>query len=139
MVHVKILERVQHKFLRFCSFKLNNPILNHNYANILTLLNLATLEERRVHTDIIFIFKPINGFIMCPDLLSIINFNVPIRILRNQHTFNTQHHSTNYGRNSPVDGSLRPDHNLNIFDCSLARFISLVRSTVYHFTYAYML
>lgn len=132
MVHVKTLERTQHKFLRFCSFKLNNPIINHDYTDILILLNLKTLEERRVHSDIIFIFKLINGFIVCPDLLNIINFNVPTRILRNQHTFNIQHHSTNYGRNSPIDRSLRAinDYNLNIFGCSLARFVSLVRSTI---------
>ncbi|KAJ8982416.1 hypothetical protein NQ317_017218 [Molorchus minor] len=100
-VHTKTLERVQHKFLRYCGYKLNYPVINHNYDDLMKILNLPTLERRRIHADIIFIYKLLNGIIVCPDLLEIISFNVPNRLLRHYNTFHIRHHSTNYGKNSP--------------------------------------
>lgn len=131
-VHVNTLERVQHKFLRYCAFKLNHPVINHSYADILGLLNLDTLVKRRSCADVIFIFKLINGLIVCPDLLNIIQFNVPTRLLRNQHTFHIRYHSTNYGKNSPIDRSLKlvNESNLNLFGCNLESFKRVVRNTL---------
>ncbi|KAJ8949761.1 hypothetical protein NQ317_017998 [Molorchus minor] len=122
-VHIKTLERVQHKFLRYCGYKLNYPVINHNYDDLMKILNLPTLERRRIHADIIFIYKLLNGIIVCPDLLEIISFNVPNRLLRHYNTFHIRHHSTNYGKNSPIDRSLKVinDFNINLFGSSLQK------------------
>jgi len=48
--HNLLLERIQHRFLRSLSFKLNKPMkfTDHNYDHLLADLNLMTLANRRI-------------------------------------------------------------------------------------------
>ena len=69
---IKSIERVQHRFLRFASRTLGNPMdrTDHHYRPALASLKLATLEDRR-HIADICLYKIINGHISCPDLLGL--------------------------------------------------------------------
>ena len=86
---IKSIERVQHRFLRFASRILGNPMdrTDHDYQPALATLKLVTLEERRHIADAIFLYKIINGLISCPDLLALVKYNAPVRNLRSRPLF----------------------------------------------------
>ena len=79
-----MIERVQNKFLRFMSYKLNDPmpITCHNYQPIMAKLGLMTLENRRTISDLLFVYNLLNGNIDCSSILKLIKFYAPIRIIR---------------------------------------------------------
>ncbi len=54
---VVALEKVQRR-----ATKLVPSLKKLNYNDRLNILNIATLEERRIRGDIIFLFKMINGY-----------------------------------------------------------------------------
>lgn len=86
---IKSIESVQHRFLRFASRTLGNPMdrIDHDYRPALASLKLTTLENRRHIADMIFLYKIINGLISCPDLLTLVSFNAPVRNLRSRPLF----------------------------------------------------
>lgn len=131
-IHKTTIERIQNKFLRFCAFRINHTIVDHNYNGILCRLNLMSLESRRLQTDLIFVFKLLNGMISCPELLELIGFNVPRHLLRNNALFNVEFHSTNYGMHSPITRTLRyiNESRLNVLDCSLNIFIKRIHQSL---------
>lgn len=131
-IHKTTIERIQNKFLRFCAFRINHTIVDHNYNGILCRLNLMSLESRRLQTDLIFVFKLLNGMISCPELLELIGFNVPRHLLRNNALFNVEFHSTNYGMHSPITRTLRyiNESRLNVLDCSLSIFIKRIHQSL---------
>ena len=53
------IEKIQHEFLRFLSYKTNYRMhpFDHNYDNMLNLINFSTLESARTHADLIFLYK----------------------------------------------------------------------------------
>ena len=55
---------------------------DHEYTLVMKLLNLKSLESRRVRIDLLFIFKSINGITKCPQLLQLINFSAPTKSLK---------------------------------------------------------
>ena len=57
------IEKVQHKFLRFMSFKINKPMdyTDHEYSEIAKELNINTLESNRIYHDLILMYKIINN------------------------------------------------------------------------------
>jgi len=72
------LEKVLHKFLRYISFKCSIPREPHSsYNPLLSLLNLLTLEHRRISLDLWFLYKLLNGNVDCPDFLSRLTFYTP--------------------------------------------------------------
>jgi len=79
-----LLERIQHRFLRYMSFKLGKPMkfTEHNYDYLLADLNLMTLANRRIYLSLSFLHKLLNGVINCPQLLERIRLHVPARLLR---------------------------------------------------------
>lgn len=82
--HVNRIESVQKQFLLFALRNLAwNPDINlPPYLHRLALINLPTLERRRIMLGICFVVKLINGEINSPDLTSKLNFNVPFRVSR---------------------------------------------------------
>ena len=86
---IKSIERVQHKFLRFASRILGNPMdwNDHDYDPVLVSLRMVTLQERRCFADFIFLYKVIRGHIDCPDLLALVAFNAPVRGMRSRPLF----------------------------------------------------
>jgi len=55
---IDLIENVKRKFTKFLPDMFNKP-----YDNRLQCLNLSTLEERRIHIDLIFMFKVIKGIV----------------------------------------------------------------------------
>jgi hypothetical protein len=78
------IESVQNKDLRFICLKCNILRPSHSgYENILNLLNLNSLQERRNVSYVKFLIKILNDKIDEPFLLSLINFNINAHNFRN--------------------------------------------------------
>ncbi|XP_022175933.1 uncharacterized protein LOC111038911 [Myzus persicae] len=101
------LERVQRRFLSCAAFllKINHP--PHDYFLVMQELSLISLADRRVNANIEFLNKLVDGRIDAPSLLSIVNFKVPSRTTRYHAPFVVPAHTTNYGRNNPLDRMMR--------------------------------
>ena len=123
-----MIERVQWKFLRFAAYKCGIRMENYHRSDMLTRLNLCSLEQRRLTYDMCYVFKLINGLIDCPQLVSLVQLNVPSRSLRRVELFSIPFHSTNYGMHSPVERTLRVFNTykdqLTIFGCTPSGFKS---------------
>jgi len=100
-----LLERIQHRFLRSLSFKLNKPMkfTDHNYDHLLVDLNLMTLANRRILLGLSLLHKLLSGAIDCPELLEGIRLHVPVRSLRFNTLFYIEQHRTSYGANKPLN------------------------------------
>ncbi|KAF0760090.1 Uncharacterized protein FWK35_00024216 [Aphis craccivora] len=72
------LEKIQQKFLRFLAFKCSTPV-DSSYSSLLSILNLETLENRRLRLDLYFSYKLFVGMIDCPDFLNHFSFHVTTR------------------------------------------------------------
>lgn len=61
-MYKQLIERMQHRFLRFGSYKLDTPmdVPNHDYSQVTSALNLISLESRRTIADLFFLFKIVN-------------------------------------------------------------------------------
>ena len=126
--HEIMLEKVQHKFLRFCSYKLKNPvsIFDHDYSTILNTVNLETLSARRRISDHFFVFNLINNHIDCLSVLMQINFYVPERVLRSRAGLQPLISRSTYGLIIPVNRIIADSSTLyniiNFFNGSLHTF-----------------
>lgn len=129
-VHSNTIEKVQNKFLRYCAYKMQYTIEDHNYSNIMKELNLQSLKTRRTINDLCFIYKLLNGSINSPELLELITFNIPKKNFRNHNLFFIALHSSNYGQHSPIDRTLRiiNQYNIDIFEGSLFSFKKKIKS-----------
>ena len=103
------LERVQNHFLRHMEFKLGMVHIVGEYSNILNILNLQTLESRRLVSDLCFLHKLLNNNIDSKYLLSKIEFSTPRCITNTRSTtiFVIPFKRTNYGYYSPVQRMIR--------------------------------
>lgn len=101
--HSENIERVQHKFLRFINFKLNIPIQNINYILLMKQLNLITLSDRRIISDLVLLNKIINDCIDSPEILAKIKLYVPTRNTRQNATFFCDNFKTNYQAHAPIN------------------------------------
>uniref|UniRef100_A0A2S2QBB0 RNA-directed DNA polymerase n=1 Tax=Sipha flava TaxID=143950 RepID=A0A2S2QBB0_9HEMI len=82
------IEAIQNRFLRIISNKCNIQRSPHtSYEPLLSYLNIDILQVRRVKHYICLIYKLLNGFVNCPDLLSNISFSVPGHSTRQTDTF----------------------------------------------------
>jgi len=88
-IHSDSIESVQKQFLLFAlSYLPWDPAVNlPPYEARLKLINLPTLKSRRTTANVCFMFKLIIGSIDSPNLLSKINFNVPMRAMRTHTNF----------------------------------------------------
>uniref|UniRef100_A0A8D8QDZ0 Uncharacterized protein n=1 Tax=Cacopsylla melanoneura TaxID=428564 RepID=A0A8D8QDZ0_9HEMI len=93
----KLLESVQHRFLKFLAFKTKQQIPNHDYKAIEKTHNIINLEARRQIYDLTFLHKIINNEIHSSDLLSDIHIKIPSRQTRNKATFELKKHRNNLG------------------------------------------
>ncbi|VEN38854.1 unnamed protein product [Callosobruchus maculatus] len=120
-IHSDTLERVQHKFLRYCAYRFNSGIINHQYHNLEQQLSLLPLSTRRDISGAVFIFKVTRGLIDSPELLTALKFNVPNQGLRQNATFIIPFHRTTYGLYNPLDRYCRiiNDSDVDIFYITL--------------------
>lgn len=105
--HIDRIENVQHKFLRHWSFKMGYYHDEYVYNDLLLILNMQTLEQRRFLADMCIFYKILNNQINCPQLLRLISLNAAERRTRNTEVFLVPFHSTNYGKNEPCTRFLR--------------------------------
>lgn len=128
------IEKVQSKFLRQCAFMMGRSRGEYCLRDILTELNLMSLEHRRVQLDLCFLHKIINGYTNCPELLQLISFNLNERRTRNTELFKIPSHHTNYGQNECVTRLLRTANmfykDIELFDTALYSFKNQVRSCI---------
>lgn len=83
--YLNLIEGGQHKFLRFAARVLGNPMgrTNHDCGPALQSLKIATLADRREIADMVFLlYKIINSLVNCSELVTLITFNAPERLLR---------------------------------------------------------
>jgi len=74
---IQCIENVQNRFLHFMSYKCNIIRVPYSsYQPLLNTFNIQSLTKRRKVNDLIFLFKLLNGFFFCPELLSFLNFSV---------------------------------------------------------------
>lgn len=127
--HIDNIERVQKKFLRFIAFKLKIPSQDIVYFEILKLLNIPTLENRREILDLFFLFKVVNGLIDSPQLLEKVDFRIPKRNTRCKDIFYLKCHNTNYCHNKPIQRLINTGNKAQIdfFSTSLSTFKKKVK------------
>ncbi|XP_008190178.1 uncharacterized protein LOC103312002 [Acyrthosiphon pisum] len=106
---LKLFKKIDNlrRFLSYAAFvlKINHP--PHDYFLVVQELSLISLADRRVNANIEFLNKLVDGRIDAPSLLSIVNFKVPSRTTRYHAPFVVPAHTTNYGRNNPLDRMMR--------------------------------
>jgi hypothetical protein len=134
-VHSDSIEKVQRRFISYIASKMNVTYDHISHEQITSILRLGDLEDRRKTADALFIYKLINGLIDCPDILKLLNFRVPAKILRSNLMFSPDTHRSVYGTNSPVDRMMSICNSLDIdfFHVSLAtlkRYLHSLRGDV---------
>lgn len=117
-VHIKRIEAVQKRFLRFALRHLpwSDPYRLPPYEDRLKLLGLSSLSKRREVAGVIFVHDIIAGEVDSPNLLSLININSRPRATRGQNFIYLDHHRTNYGSFEPVSAMSK---NYNAFSSLL--------------------
>lgn len=124
MVHVKRIEAVQRRFIRFALRGLGwaDPHNLPPYEDRLKLIRLQPLNKRRDVADILFVHQLLVGNIDCPSLLGMLSFNVNHRSLRSIPTFRLDNHRTDYGQNEPLTRMLRKANDYaDLFDFNSAK------------------
>ena len=91
--NIKAVEQVQRTFTRKLLQKLNTPF--NNYDDRLKILNLESLQLRRLHFDLILVYKIIHGLIE-------INFNHFFELLTLSYNF--RHHKFALSRQPAATG-----------------------------------
>lgn len=115
-VYKKKLESVQKRFLWHLAFSCNVAKTIQSYPARLKYFHMSSLSERRRTLDLLFLHKLVNGEYDAPDLLSLLNFNVPLTSTRASKlmVFRVPRFYTNLGKNAPLSrlvGELNNLHN----------------------------
>ena len=126
------LERVQNKFLRSVAFRCGYSREEYTYEELSLVLksrlNIDSLKNRRTKSDLLFLFRIINGLIDCSDLIELIHFYASVRRDRFTELFKVPFHRTNYGRNGPISRILAEANSfsglVDFFDVTVNRFKS---------------
>ena len=128
-LYANMIERVQKKFIRYCAFKLGMSLDRVDYNDLCARLGLETLDHRRIKMDALFVYKLVNGVIHVPELLSLVNFRAPCRVLRGTSTFEISNHRTLYGAHRSLDRLLQSSDlaSADIFNSSAVNFKNSIR------------
>lgn len=123
-VHVDNLEKIQRRFLKYVSFKIDGiyPIRGIPNEYYLNRFHVNSLEGRRVYLGVLFLRKIICFEIDCPYLLASVDLHVPRLPVRNISTFYLPFPRTNVLRFSPLFRICQDfcnfQHVLDIFNCT---------------------
>ena len=103
--YTNLIERIQHKFLRLAMRTSGRPMLfsDHNYGPALLKTRLHTLSDRRVCSDLLFIYKVFHGQINCQELVERICFHAPQRSLRPRPLFVSRVPTYHYYSADPIN------------------------------------
>jgi hypothetical protein len=129
-VYIQRIERIQKRFLWHLSYQNNKAKQLPSYKDRLNYFRLSSLRERRLLLDQTFLYKIINGAVECPELLRLINLNVPHKLPRRVRYIpfsetgsksNLGHHAT-MNRLQRQHNQLHKDCDIDIFCDTLGRF-----------------
>ena len=81
--HLKRLERVQCKFLRWLATRSDRPCTDPRYEALLVHFNMCSVRSIFIQHDIMFLYNVYHGRIDCPALVSTFRLSVPPRPTRN--------------------------------------------------------
>jgi hypothetical protein len=101
-VYDEMLERVQRKFFGFLNYRMGRTRAERDYHELMHRFCLFPLSDRRKLSDVVFLYRLLNGGIDCNELLGRVAFNIPIRNTRQAVLFHEIRASTNYLFGSPV-------------------------------------
>ena len=100
LFYVNRLEGVQRRLVRYLNYKSGCSFVSYEAA--CRAYGLVTLRERRMCSDVLFVFKLVNGLCDSSALLSMLQFHVPPRNSRQSYQFYGPMARTNAYRNSPI-------------------------------------
>ena len=123
---INLLERVQRKFCKMLLFKFGIEINKDIYHDVLQIIDLQTLQERRRKADLLFLFRLVNNQVQCSELLELVSFRVPSFSSRYRGIFYLPCLKSNYTYFSPIFRILREanllENRVDIFNQSLTLF-----------------
>lgn len=70
-------------------------------------LCFLSLANRRVNANLEFLRKLVDGSVDAPSHPTLVNLKVPPRTIRYRVPYAVSAHTTNYGRNNPLDRMMR--------------------------------
>jgi len=94
-IHYSKLENVQNRFLKSLTNKLNFPFSKNTINLLQESLAFDSLSTRRDLADIMFIFDILNGYVLCPGLLTMLGFRILLLFTCNRDLFVIPHYRTN--------------------------------------------
>ena len=103
------LEKVQRRFTLYALRRLpwRDGVWWTSYSDRCALLQLESLEKRRVLLQRILVFDVLVNRVDCPQILGEINFQAPAQRLRTHAMLRIPFHRTVYGQNRPIDRCCR--------------------------------
>lgn len=129
--HKIIVERIQRKFLKFLSYKVDGiyPVRGVPYIPLINRFELVSLDLRRKCAFLTFLYKLLHNQIDSPELLGQLNFSVPRLSNRHNLTFYCNTPRTNMLLKSPVyvmcSNFNKLCHVCDIHFCSLRELIHI--------------
>lgn len=128
--HCLQIEKIQNKFLRFINFKFGIPILEINYVNLRSKLNLSKLSERRKIFDLILLYKIVHSRLDCPDAINLLSIHIPPKHTRRNILF----YNNNFAMNSVLERIHRLGNELtDVADIFNLNFNTFKAKLVHHF------
>lgn len=129
------IERIQKRFIRLAlrSLPWRDPDNLPPYPDRCRLLGLETLDRRRKINQSLLIAKLLNGETDAPELLSLLDFRVPNRVLRSTTLLQPSFHRTVFGYNEPISACIREFtavEDLFEFNEPSSRFANRIRSVI---------
>lgn len=129
------LEKVQRRFIRYALRRLpwNDPINLPDYESRCRLIDIETLEERRIKIRRLFVFDLLSHDIDYSELLNEVRFYAPIRQLRERQLLAIRPFTTTYGGKCPLSSCFRAFNDVsshfdfNVSKCIFKRRIKYLR------------
>jgi len=107
------IECIQNRLLWVLAYKTNK--LNLSIEQLTLAFDIEPLVNLRKLNDVLWLHKLLNSKIDCPELLSLILFNVPCVITHAPHSFYCPTYSQNYSIFAPINRMLTTANSLNNF------------------------
>lgn len=109
------LQSIQRRFVRILGLRSGYAYMEVPVARIEGDHDLLPLTTRRTMADLVVLHKIINGTIICPPLLLLVNFRAPASATRSQHLFEIPHLGRNYLLHSPIPRMLRTGNKVSSY------------------------
>ena len=114
-----IIDGLQRRFIRMLGYRYRETPI----ATLENQFNLQPLSLRRKRHDLLFLFNIVNGQIDCPELLSLVNLNIP-RGTRCKSVFVRKFVPTSYALNQGMSrlqraGAKASSSNVDFFSPSI--------------------